>query len=177
MRLKVLVLAFLAVSFPVFAQNANVIHGPGSPLLQSPVPNCNLNRVYIDDLQGTVYTASGFPCAWSSAAVHLTAQTATLGATTAYTNNTGSLVMVRASCTAHTTVAGSAGTVLCSILTPDSFAANSGTVDLTSLNSSRSTNYTMLLPAGGTVRYTTTVAGATGSPQYELVINIEILPQ
>lgn len=113
----------------------------------------------------------------ASVPVHLFGQTATIANTIAYTNNTGANVTVRGTCTAHTTVQGSAGTVLCSVITPDAFAVNSPTVDMTSTHSSRSASFTMTLSNGDGVHYSTTVAGATGSPQYELVINVEQMPQ
>lgn len=43
------------------------VHGDGPPTSLHPVPNCAVNREYIDDLTGTIYTASssqGYPCAW-----------------------------------------------------------------------------------------------------------------
>lgn len=52
---------------PAFGQPDRVtIHGAGDPRQQNPIPNCVFSKVYVDDTTGTVYTASGYPCAWAA---------------------------------------------------------------------------------------------------------------
>lgn len=61
---RILILIALICAPIVHAQEAHPIHGAGDPRQQSPIPSCVSNHLYIDDVAGTVYTASGYPCTW-----------------------------------------------------------------------------------------------------------------
>ena len=60
--------ALLCVAALVAHGQGRTLHGPGDPRLQNPQPSCTFDKMYIDDNSGTMYTASGYPCAWSTAA-------------------------------------------------------------------------------------------------------------
>lgn len=178
---------FLAAA--AFLLTASLMAQPSNPtvVLVSTAPTlgsaCSGNLpVRLVVTTGQSWTCSNkqwFPSQANAAVLHLTGQTSSIGTSTAFTNSTGGTLLVRAACVTHTTTAGSAGTVTCSTLTPDSFSLTSSTTDLTSLASSRSNNAgnIMVLRNNDTLRYSTTVASASGSPQYELIIEFEIMGQ
>ena len=112
------------------------------------------------------------------APVSLTAQTATIGATTAFTTPTGLAGLYRITVDLITTSAGSAGTATASIATNNGSGAKTqttGVLDLTTLGAEVATVFEATLGGGQTITYSTTVAAAVGAPQYSLSIRCEFL--
>jgi hypothetical protein len=107
--------------------------------------------------------------------VGLTAQTATIGTTNITTTCPAGVFSL--SYYLKTTTAGSAGTASLTLTWNDGAAVSitTGTASLTSTSSTGLVQGTQLIKCGSstTVSYATTVAGATGSPQYSLDISIE----
>jgi len=100
-------------------------------------------------------TALHFVGAAELATASLTAQSASIGATTIYITTAAGLYRVTAS--VQTTTAGSAGTVLTSVN-----GTSSATASLTSLNATQSLSTMFYAGAGTAIQYTTTVANNTG---------------
>jgi hypothetical protein len=111
------------------------------------------------------------------AATALTGQTSSIGSTTLYTCAAGTY---RVSLFLYTTVAGSAGTVSASIAYNDGIggaSVGSGTIDLTQTNFNGKKSLLSAFHCGASqaITYTTTVSGATGSPQYGIDVTVERL--
>jgi hypothetical protein len=107
--------------------------------------------------------------------VGLTAQTATIGTTNVTTSCPAGVFSV--TYYLKTTTAGTGGTVSLSLNWNDGAAVSftSGTASLTSTAATGLVQGTQIVKCGAstTLSYATTVAGATGSPQYSLDISIE----
>jgi hypothetical protein len=109
--------------------------------------------------------------------VALVAQTVTIGITTIYAPAPGSvpdgeyLVNVVVTCT----VAGAGGTVTCTITWTDENAAQTFVTTVLNLNALGHQQATQVIHVKTPIliRYQTTVAGASGGPQYSLYINVQ----
>jgi len=103
--------------------------------------------------------------------VALTAQTASIGTTAILTSPAAGLFEVDVYI--ETTTAGSAGTVLATIGHTDRIGATTQATSTLALDSvGRKIQRFLVYAASGNVTYATTVAGASGSPQYALDIAI-----
>ena len=100
-------------------------------------------------------TALHFLGPFELAQYSLTAQSASISATTLYTTTAAGIYRVTAS--VQTTTAGSAGTVLATVS-----GTASATASLTSLGATQSLSTTFYVAAGTNLQYTTTVASNTG---------------
>jgi hypothetical protein len=116
-----------------------------------------------------VGTVNGGAPQVSVATVSLTAQTASIGLTTMYTNSTGATHIYNVCGVAKTTSAGSAGTVTWT-LSISSVQGNTTSASNLAIPNHWSANgcFTASVPNAGTIQYNTTVSGASGSPQYSL---------
>lgn len=125
---------------------------------------------------GGVVTEGGLGSSAVNDTVSWTAQTGSIGATNFANTATGK--MYRASIYCHTTTAGSGGTVLVTISWNDGAAKTyaTATADLTSTaNAGMAQDVVTFYVGSGTPTWSTTVAGAAGSPQYAVRISLERL--
>jgi hypothetical protein len=109
------------------------------------------------------------------AGVNLTAQTATKSVTTLFTPPVASFYRVSVYCSC--TTAGTAGTVIPALIWKDASGVSQTVslpaVNLNTLGSYSQQSVVMKCQAGQVAQYSATVAGATGSPQYDLMISVE----
>ena len=116
----------------------------------------------------------------------LTAQTGSVAAVTLLTGTTTTTGMYRVSCYLKCTTAGTAGTVKATVSFNDGTAQTldipllttagvAGTLSLTTLNGFAQGSVVVYAAASQNITYTTTVTGATGSPQYTVRVRIERL--
>lgn len=116
----------------------------------------------------------------------LTAQTGSVGSTTLLTGTTATAGMYRVSAYMKTTTAGTGGTVKATVAWNDGSAQTmdvplittagaATTVSLTTLNAFGQGSVVVYAAASQNITYTTTVSGATGSPQYYIYVRIEKL--
>jgi hypothetical protein len=111
------------------------------------------------------------------------AQTASIATTLLYTAPGSSRAIEKGGffrVTAYlvTSLAGSAGTCLLTISWTDTGTAKTlatSTIALATLGSKQSMNECFLVAENQTISFSTTVTGATGSPQYDLVLILERL--
>ena len=121
-------------------------------------------------------TISGGWCHDVLPAVNLTAQTASISSTSAYSVPLSGTYRIIVD--AVTTTAGTGGTVTVSVITNNgagNVTQTTGTAALNTLGSEVSQTFTATVAAGQNINYSTTVTGASGSPQYSLRIRIEYL--
>ena len=130
---------------------------------------------------GNTTSASG-----TLGASSLTAQTGSIAAVTLLTGTTATAGMYRVSAYMKTTTAGTAGTVKATVAWNDGSAQTldvpllttagaTGTVPLNTLNAFGQGSVVVYAAASQNISYTTTVSGATGSPQYYIYVRIEKL--
>jgi hypothetical protein len=108
--------------------------------------------------------------------VTLAGQTASIGSTGMFTPGLSGVYSFVVDLV--TTTAGTGGTVTASIITNNGSAAvtqTTSTVSLGTLGTEGSTTFTAYCAATQSMNYSTTVAGATGSPQYALRVRMEFL--
>jgi hypothetical protein len=111
-------------------------------------------------------------------AVDLTAETASIGSTTLYAVPASGAGQYGASVSLICSTAGTAGTVTASIVNSNGSGSPTQTtsaLSLTTLGNEVSTQFTMYSTSSVNITYHTTVAGATGSPKYNLHIRVEYL--
>ena len=120
-------------------------------------------------------TLAGLGLAAVAAAVQSTGQAASIGSTNLLTSAVAGLYIIFGTVTC--TSAGSAGTVSVSVTHTDAdssatIAAVSGNISLTSTTNAAGNSALILrrVKAGTNVTYSTTVTGATGSPQYSVSV-------
>ena len=130
---------------------------------------------------GNTTSASG-----TLGASSLTAQTGSIAAVTLLTGTTATAGMYRVSAYMKTTTAGTAGTVKATVAWNDGAAQTldvplmttagaAATVPLNTLNAFGQGSVVVYAAASQNISYTTTVTGATGSPQYYIYVRIEKL--
>lgn len=130
---------------------------------------------------GNTTSASG-----TLGASSLTAQTGSIAAVTLLTGTTATAGMYRVSAYIKTTTAGTAGTVKATVAWNDGSAQTldvplmttagaAATVPLNTLNAFGQGSVVVYAAASQNITYTTTVTGATGSPQYYIYVRIEKL--
>ena len=130
---------------------------------------------------GNTTSASG-----TLGASSLTAQTGSIAAVTLLTGTTSTAGMYRVSAYMKTTTAGTAGTVKATVAWNDGSAQTldvplmttagaAATVPLNTLNAFGQGSVVVYAAASQNITYTTTVTGATGSPQYYIYVRIEKL--
>lgn len=111
-------------------------------------------------------------------AVNLSAQTATIGATQLYAVPASGAGQYRVSVSLICSTAGTAGTVTAGIVNSNGSGAQTQTtssLSLTGLGNEVSTQFTLYSTSSTNIDYQTTVAGATGSPKYNLNVRLEYL--
>lgn len=113
----------------------------------------------------------------------LTAQTGSVGSTTLLTGTTATAGVYQVMAYIKTTTAGTGGTVKATVAWNDgasqsmdiplvTTAGVAGTVSLTTLNAFGQGSVVVYAAASQNITFTTTVAGATGSPQYSIYVRI-----
>lgn len=139
------------------------------------------------DISGTAVVVGNTTSASGTlGASSLTAQTGSVGSTTLLTGTTATAGMYRVSAYMKTTTAGTGGTVKATVAWNDGSAQTmdvpllttagaATTVSLTTLNAFGQGSVVVYAAASQNITYTTTVTGATGSPQYYIYVRIEKL--
>ena len=160
--------------FTLSASSATPVQCAGGHYATGNAPNgdANCSQAAIT-VTGLPTGCTQYPCQVSYTAV--TGQTATVANTTFYTPAAAGVH--RITFTARATTAGSAGTVELLINTNNNAAqVATGTADLTTTTGSFASGVASLYTAASQAfGYQTTVAGATGSPQYRIDITVERL--
>lgn len=139
------------------------------------------------DISGSVVVVGNTTSASGTlGASSLTAQTGSIAAVTLLTGTTATAGMYRVSAYMKTTTAGTAGTVKATVAWNDGSAQTldvplmttagaAATVPLNTLNAFGQGSVVVYAAASQNISYTTTVTGATGSPQYYIYVRIEKL--
>ena len=139
------------------------------------------------DISGSVVVVGNTTSASGTlGASSLTAQTGSIAAVTLLTGTTATAGMYRVSAYMKTTTAGTAGTVKATVAWNDGSAQTmdvplmttagaAATVPLNTLNAFGQGSVVVYAAASQNISYTTTVSGATGSPQYYIYVRIEKL--
>ena len=140
-----------------------------------------------NDIAGSVVVVGNTTSASGTlGASSLTGQTGSVGSTTLLTGTTATAGMYRLSFYMKTTTAGTAGTVKATAAWNDGSAQTmdiplmttggaATTVALNTLNAFGQGSVVVYAAASQNITYTTTVTGATGSPQYYIYVRIEKL--
>ncbi|MEX3914873.1 hypothetical protein AB4Y43_01315 [Paraburkholderia sp. BR10872] len=111
----------------------------------------------------------------ASASVNLTGKTASISSTSLLTGAAAGVY--RATVDLITTAVGTAGTVTATITSNNGTMSPSQTTGALSLSATGelSATFTLYSAANQSINYSTTLAGATGSPQYAMRIRLEYL--
>ena len=144
-------------------------------------------NIKFSDISGTAVVVGNTTSASGTlGASSLTGQTGSIAAVTLLTGTTATAGMYRVSAYMKTTTAGTAGTVKATVAWNDGSAQTmdvplittagaATTISLSTGNAFGQGSVVVYAAASQNITYTTTVAGATGSPQYYIYVRIEKL--